>query len=206
MCPDRRSVEAQEAMLNIKKIWSQVKLSSSKEKQVGSWKQALGGATEEEDGDKEEEEKRKWREHKQRVRQDYRREMNWIRGRDQEREERWWRERREMERWQRKKRAELRRALREQEVEPAPQAQRQDRNQLEAGFLSTLRSTWFWPGRTRVAPAEARQLNWFNSLEGEECRRRYRHRHRHQHRHLQSQLRVFSFHPITDDVIEVFIV
>lgn len=169
-------------MLKIKKIWTQVKLTSSKEKQQGRWRPALGGATEEEeeDDDEDEEKGREWRKHKQRVRQDYRRELSQIRRRDQEREVRRQQERREMERWQRKERARLTRALREQEAEPRRPPEetettphhrpwRQDGERLEAGLLSMLRPTWLRPGRNRVAPSESRQLNWFNSLDGEEA-------------------------------------
>lgn len=166
-------------MLKIKKIWTQVKLSSSKVKKQGRWGAALGGAMEE-DEEEDEEKGRQWREHKQRVRQDYQRELSRIRGRDQEREVQQQQERREMERWQREERAKLRRTLREQEAEPRRPPEgakpaplhcpwRQDGEQPEAGLLSMLRPAWLRPGKNRVAPSESRQLNWFNSLDGEEA-------------------------------------
>lgn len=164
-------------MLKIKKIWTQVKL-SSQQKQLGRWKQALGGvmAADEEDEDDD----REWREHKVRVRKEYRGEMSRIRGWEQKQEERRQRERREMELWQRKERAKMRRALREQEaepkrshagVEPEPQhhLESHDGDQAESSILSTMRLAWLRAGRSRVAPSEGRQLNWFNPLDGEEA-------------------------------------
>lgn len=138
----------------------------------------MGGVTAADEED--EDEGREWTEYKVRVKQDYRREMSRIRGRDKEQEERQQQERREMERWQRKERAKLRCALREQEaepkrphagVDPGPQhhARRQNGEQAEASFLSTIRSAWLRPGKSRVAPSEGRQLNWFNPMDGEEA-------------------------------------
>lgn len=193
-------------MQKIKNIWTQVKL-SGKQKQLGRWRQAVGGVTEAEEEDDDEE--KEWREHKLRVRQDYRRERSRIRGREQELEERRLQERREMERWQRKERAKLRRALKEQEAEPkrphpgaepGPQRHphRPNGEQAGAGFLSSIRPAWLRPGRSRVAPSEGRQLNWFNPLDGEEAAAPTL--------TLTVSLRLFSFHPITDDVIVVAIV
>lgn len=195
-------------MLKIKKIWTQVKL-SSKHKQLGKWKPAEGGVAEADEED--EDEGREWSEHKLRVRQDYRREMSRIRGREQEQDQQRQQERREMERWQRKERAKLRRALREQEaepkrphagVEPGPQhhPRRPDGEQAEASFLSVIRPAWLRPGRNRVAPSEGRQLNWFNPLNGEKAATLT------PALTLTVSLRFFSSHPITDDVIVVSIV
>lgn len=193
-------------MLKIQKIWTQVKL-SSKQKQLGNWRQGLGKVTEADEED--EDQAREWREHKVRVSQEYRQEMSQIRGRDQQQEERQERERREMERWQRKERARLRRAIREQEAEPKkphagaePQPQRhprrQDGEQTEASFLSMIRSAWLRPRRNRVAPSGVQQLNWFNPPDGEEAATLTL--------TLTVSLRLFSSHPITDDVIVVSVV
>lgn len=164
-------------MLTIKKMWTQVKF-RSKQKELGRWKLAPGVVVEADEED--EDEGREWIEHKRKVRQDYQREMSQIRWREQKKEEMQQQERREMELWQRKERAEMRKALREQEAqskrppagaEPGHQSHLQTREvrQAEASFMSTIRFAWQRAGKTRVAPSQTQQLNWFNPLDGEKA-------------------------------------
>lgn len=125
------------AMLKIKKMWTEVKLTKNRETNLSRWRRMEESSPadrhgvrmeakevsrqEKEDGEEEkrrqELERSQWRQHKLKVRQNYRQELSEMKRRDWEREERRERERREMERWQREERVKLRRALREEEEE-----------------------------------------------------------------------------------------